>query len=146
MRSFSFPLRRALDWRRAQLDAAEAQLRRLAAAIAELERAAARLELAGGRAEDAVRRAPAVEAGDLWALAGYRQRLRQELGALAARRAAAGREMEAQRGAVLEARRQCRLLEKLEQRRRAEWSRQAGRELESLAAESFLAAWTRRRD
>jgi hypothetical protein len=35
------------------------------------------------------------------------------------------------------------LLEKLEQRRRAEWQREADRELESLAAESFLARWNR---
>jgi hypothetical protein len=46
----------------------------------------------------------------------------------------------------MEAQRQCRLLEKLEQRRRAEWSRAADREMENLAAESFLALWNRQTD
>ena len=47
---------------------------------------------------------------------------------------------------MLEAQRQCRLLEKLEQRRHAEWRRAADKEVEDLAAESFLARWSRKAD
>ena len=89
----------------------------------------------------AVRQSAVVEAGDLWALAAYRQRLMAELQALDRRRGA--KQVAAQRQKVLEAQRQCRLLEKLEQRRQAEWQREADREMESLAAESFLARWNR---
>jgi hypothetical protein len=43
----------------------------------------------------------------------------------------------------MEARRRCRLLEKLKERRRAEWEKARDRELEELASESFLARWNR---
>jgi len=146
MPAYQFSLRRVLEWRRTQLGLEEGKLRQLAAGIQELVLAAARVDLAKGRAEQAVSQAPAVEAGDLWALAAYRQRLIAELQALAARKKAAEQRLAEQRQRVLEAQRQCRLLEKLEERRRAEWGRAADRELENLAAESFLAAWNRRRE
>lgn len=143
MRAFAFPLRQALDWRRTQVDLEENRLRQLAAAREELALAAVRLDLVKGRAEQTVREAPAVAAGDLWALAAYRERLIAERQMLEARRAACEQQMEAQRQKVMEAQRQCRLLEKLEERRRAEWRRQTDREMENLAAESFLALWNR---
>jgi flagellar export protein FliJ len=146
MRAFEFPLRRVLEWRRTQFELEENKLRQLAATLEELRLAAVRLDLVKGRAEVAVRQSAVVEACDLWALAAYRQRLIAELKALALRRTACQREVDAQRQKVMEAQRQCRLLEKLEQRRRAEWSRAADREMESLAAESFLALWNRQTD
>jgi hypothetical protein len=42
-----------------------------------------------------------------------------------------------------EARRRCRLLERLRERRRAEWKTENDRELEQVAAESYLARWGR---
>jgi flagellar export protein FliJ len=146
MRAFEFPLRRVLEWRRTQFELEENKLRQLAATLEELRLAAVRLDLVKGRAEVAVRQSAVVEACDLWALAAYRQRLIAELKALALRRTACQREVDAQRQKVMEAQRQCRLLEKLEQRRRAEWSWAADREMENLAAESFLALWNRQTD
>lgn len=143
MRAFEFPLRQALQWRRTQLELAENKLRQLAASVEEMALEAVRLDLVKGRAEGAVRQAAMVEAGDLWALAAYRQRLIAELRAVALRRAAYTRELAAQREKVLDAQRQCRLLENLERRRHAEWRRAADREMENLAAESFLARWNR---
>jgi len=146
MRAFEFPLRQALGWRRTQLELEENKLRQLAANLEEMALAAVRLDLVKGRAESTVRQAAVVEAGDLWALSAYRQRLMAELQALALRRLACEQQAAAQRQRVLEAQRQCRLLEKLEQRRHAEWRTAADREIESLAAESFLALWNRRAD
>ena len=146
MRAFEFPLRQALQWRRTQLELEENKLRQLAGTLEEMALAAIRLDLVKGRAEVAVRQSAVVEAGDLWALAAYRQRLIAELQALAQRRMACEQQVAAQRQKVLEAQRQCRLLEKLEQRRHAEWRREADREMESLAAESFLARWNRQAD
>jgi len=143
MRAFEFPLRQALKWRTTQLELEETKLRQFSASLEEMALAAVRLDLVKSRAEVAVRQSAVVEAGDLWALAAYRQRLIAELQALAQRRTACERQAAAQRQKVLEAQRQCRLLEKLEQRRRAEWQKEADRELESLAAESFLARWNR---
>jgi hypothetical protein len=146
MRAFEFPLRQALQWRKTQLELEESKLRQLAATLEEMALAAVRLDLVKGRAEGAVRQAPVVDASDLWALAAYRQRLIAELQALAQRRTACEQQVAAQRQKVLEAQRQCRLLEKLEQRRHAEWQRAADSELESLAAESYLARWNRQAD
>jgi hypothetical protein len=49
--------------------------------------------------------------------------------------------MEQQRARVLHARRECRLLEKLRQARRAEWESAVNHEFEALAAETYLAQW-----
>jgi len=144
MRAFTFPLRRVLAWRETQLELEENKLRRLVAALEELALAEVRLDLTRGRAEQAVREASAVEAGDLWALAAYRQRLIAERQSLAERRRSGELQLAAQREKVIEAQRQCRLLEKLAERRLAEWRREADREIESLAAESYLASWSRR--
>ncbi len=146
MRAFEFPLRRALEWRKTQLELEENALHRLAASLEEIALAAVKLNLVKERAEVAVRQAAVVEAGDLWALASYRQRLLAEMQALAMRRAAAEREVAGQRQKVLEAERRFRLLEKLEQKRHAEWTREADKETEALAAESFLALWNRHPD
>jgi len=144
VRAFEFPLRRALEWRRTQLELEENKLRQLAATLEEMALAAVKLDLVKSRAEQTVREASTVEAGDLWALAAYRQRLIAERQALDARRKACEQQCAAQRQRVLEAQRQCRLLEKLAERRRAAWLREADRELENLASESYLAGWNRR--
>jgi hypothetical protein len=46
---------------------------------------------------------------------------------------------------MLEARRRLRLLERLKDRRMAEWRAARDKELEELASESYLAKWQRRR-
>jgi len=143
MRAFHFPLRQTLNWRQRQLEMEENQLRQLVSSREEMALAAVRLDLARGRAEQAVLDLPAVEAANLWALAAYRGRLIAEREALLRRREACERQIAVQQRKVVETQRQCRLLEKLEERRRAEWRREAEREVENLAAESFLALWNR---
>jgi hypothetical protein len=145
MQSFQFRLRQVLEWRRTQLGIEENKLLQLTAGLEELALAAAKLGLAKSRAEQNVRETPAVEAADLWALAAYRRRLLAQLEALARRRRDCQVQLAAQREQVREAQRQCRLLEKLEERRRAEWKVELDREIENQAAESFLAAWHRQR-
>ena len=46
---------------------------------------------------------------------------------------------------MLEARRRCRLLERLKERRLAEWTAERDQELEEMAAETYLARWSRGR-
>jgi hypothetical protein len=62
---------------------------------------------------------------------------------LALRYAEAEKKLAECRAAMLEARRRCSLMEKLKERRRADWEAAANREIEALAAESFLARWNR---
>ena len=142
---FHFPLERVLHWRRVQLELEENQLQRQAVALAELGRAQAELEAAAIRTEMQVREWSPLAGRDLTALAGFRGHVQREQRALAARRTEQQKRLAAQQQAMLEARRRCRLLERLRERRLAEWQMESDRELEHLAADCFLAGIVRRR-
>ncbi|SPE29220.1 conserved hypothetical protein [Candidatus Sulfopaludibacter sp. SbA3] len=90
-----------------------------------------------------VRKWSPVSGRDLAALGGFRLHVKMQERAIAARRAERQKLLEAQQAAMLEARRRCRLLERLKERRRAEWQAASDREVEEVAAESFLAGWAR---
>ncbi len=144
METFHFQLERVLEWRRTQLELEQSRLRSVTAGLAELDRQRAELEAAGVKAELSVRGA-AVSGADLAALGEFRGALRKRKNEIASRRAAQVQKVAAQEGALREARRRCRLLERLKERRTAEWRAAEDRELESLGSESFLAGWNRRR-
>ena len=76
------------------------------------------------------------------ALDRYRTHLQQQRQIALGRRQAAGLKMEEQRGRVMLARRESRLLEKLREVRRKDWEEAVNREFESLAAETYLARWS----
>src|SRR5205814_3174698 len=75
------------------------------------------------------------------ALDTYRKSLQQQKQLALERRQEARRKMDEQRGLILLARRECRLLEKLRQVRRKDWEEAVNREFEALAAETYLARW-----
>jgi len=145
MTSFRFSLERVLHWRRVQLELAENELQRRVAALEELDRERADLEAAAIRTEVQVRKWSPLAGRDLAALAGFRAHVKNEERRLARRRAERQQQVAAQQQVLLEARRRCRLLERLRERRLAEWQRESDREIEQFAAESHLAALVRRR-
>jgi hypothetical protein len=57
----------------------------------------------------------------------------------------AAQKLAEQQKLMLEARRRCRLLERLKERRFTEWTATRDREVEEIAAESYLARWGRRK-
>ena len=134
MKSFQFPLQKVLDWRRTEMALAEAHLERQLAALAELDRRRAELQAAGIRTESQVRQWRPVSGGDLAALGGFRLQIKVREQGLAARRAECQKELEKLQNAMLEARRRLRLLERLKERRLAEWRAAFDRELEEQAA------------
>jgi|YNPBryunderm2012_1023409.scaffolds.fasta_scaffold01808_3 flagellar FliJ protein len=143
MKRFVFGLESVLRWRRSLFEQQQSRLRALVA-----ERDAIRLRLREleewrRRAERAVVDAPAVTGGELAALESYRRRLHAERARKQQELADCEARIEAQRQRVVEARRRVRLLERLKERRYAEWEAEALRELETLAAESYLARWKR---
>ena len=144
MKTFHFPLERVLDWRRTQLEIEEARFRQAATTLAAVDHA--RAELAAGlvRAECEVRRAQAVSGIDLAALSAYRARARHESARLEGKRTECARALADRQAAMLEARRRLRLLERLKERRVAEWKAARDREVEETASESYLAQWGRR--
>ena len=145
MKSFHFPLEKALEWRRRQLELEESRVRRQVAALAELDRTRAELEATAIRAEVQVQAWMPLAGQDLASWARFREYVDRQERALAVRRAAGQHQLEEQRKVMLEARRRCRLLERLRERRLAEWRAASDRELEQFAAECYLAGVARRR-
>jgi hypothetical protein len=145
MKAFHFSSERVLNWRRLQLEIEENKFKQQAAALAAVDRARAELEAQAIGSEVQVRAWASVSGRDLAALAGLRLYVRKESARLATLRSQCRRTLDVAQQALLEARRRCRLLERLKERRFAEWRLAAGREVEQLAAESHLAALARRR-
>jgi hypothetical protein len=144
MTKFQFPLQKALDWRRTQLELAQARLEQQLAELAGIDRERAELDAMGQRTEAEVRQFTLIEGGDLSALGSFRLRVKAHGQALAAKRAECQKELAARQTAMLEVRRRCRLLDRLKERRLTEWESEAGKELDQLAADSYLAQWARR--
>jgi len=144
MKTFQFPLEKALDWRRSQLGLAEARVRQQAAALAGLDRARAELDAIGRRTDAEVRAFNPLAGGDLSALGSFRLSQKTRETRLAVKRAEEQKELAVRQAAMLEARRRRRLLERLKERRWAEWQAARDRELEELAADSYMARFARR--
>lgn len=143
MKTFQFPLQKALNLRATQLGLAEAKFQEAAAAVAEADKQREMLLESQATAEAQVRRATTVAGEELAALDSFRRHARLDEKRLAQQRAVRVAALDERRGAMLEARRRLRLLERLKERRHAEWSAQAAKELEELASESYLACWAR---
>ena len=145
MTAFRFRLEKVLALRRTQLELEDAKLRRQIAVVADLDGERAQLEAAAIQSEEEVRGWSPLPGQALAALANFHAHTRRRADELAAQRQQAVGRLQAQQQVLLEARRRCRLLERLEQRKRAEWQEAAARELEQLAAESYLAGLARRK-
>jgi len=145
MRAFHFPLEKALGWRRVQLELEEARYKQQVAVLAGLDRQRAEVEASGIRAEIQVREWRPVAAGDLTALGSFRLYVKSRESEIARLRFEAARKLAEQQKLMLEARRRCRLLERLKEHRLTEWTAERDREVEEIAAESYLARWSRRR-
>jgi hypothetical protein len=143
MKAFQFPLQKALDLRQTQFELAQALVERKLALLLEIDRERAGIEAAGERSELEVRQLPCIEGRDLTALAGFRLAIRARSQALAAKRVECQKELASRQAVLLEARRRCRLLERLKERRLTEWQSAADKELEELAADSYMAQWAR---
>jgi flagellar protein FliJ len=141
MRAFRFPLQKALDLRARQLELEEAKLQQAAAALAVVDRERESLLKGRADAEALVRAGKAVAGEVLAALGAFRLYSDTEAKRIAQRRLQSENALEEQRKVMLEARRKLRLLEKLKERRYAEWSAVAAKELEEMASESYLARW-----
>jgi len=143
MKRFVFGLESVLRWRRSLFEQEQNRLRALVAERDAIGLRLRELEQLRQRAERALLEAPAVTGGELAALESYRRRLSAERARRQEELAGCERRIQAQRERVVEARRRVRLLERLKERRYAEWEAEANRELEALAAESYLARWKR---
>ena len=143
MRRFRFRLESVLGWRLIQLELEETQLQGLFGELRQLESRQAALEAAKAEAERSVLSLQVVEAQELGALEAHRLHLASEKARLREQQADCAVRIATQRDAVRKAEQNLRLLERIKQRRFAEWAREVDKEQESLAAEVFLAQWHR---
>ncbi len=143
MKSFHFPLQKVLDLRTTQLEVEEVRYKKQLAEVAELDRKRAEVEASGLRAETQVREWGAVASNELTALGSFRLRARKLQTQIQSHRIEAANAADAQYQKMLEARRRCRLLQRLKERRLAEWTVARDHEVEEIAAESYLARWSR---
>ena len=97
------------------------------------------------RAEIQVREWRPIAGGDLTALGSFRLYVKSRESEIARLRLEAAQKLAEQQKLMLEARRRCRLLERLKERRFTEWTAARDREVEEIAAESYLARWRRRK-
>jgi len=142
MTTFAFRLERVLRWRQAKLELEQFALSRLAAECTRWDLTLAGFESTRASEEALVLSRNTVTGEEFGALDRYRKHLQQQKQIALDRRQAAGLKMEEQRGRVMLARRESRLLEKLRDVRRKDWEEAVNREFESLAAETYLARWS----
>jgi len=138
MNRFEFRLQKVMEWREKELEVEEARLKQRSLEVQELDRAYAALKSAEASAENELRGSTAIRGQDLAALAGYRRWAQAHARQLTAERAEASDRLAAQQQIMLEARRRCRLLERLRERRLAAWQAAENKEREEIAAESHL--------
>jgi flagellar export protein FliJ len=143
VKSFRFPLQRVLDWRSIQLRTEEEKLAGLQQKLAALMHREKALTVAQSRSESAVLAMPVIEGSDLRALAGFHVRIKSERAALKASRTQCDAQIAEQRKRLLKARKDCRVLEQLKDKRHQEWSYLVEREVEDTAAESYISNWLR---
>lgn len=143
MQAFRFRLQRVLHVREKQLEVEEVRFKQAAAAVAELDRSLSGMRASVALAETELRRSSKLDGSELAAFDSYRSGMQRRERELLGRRRERLNAMERQQAVMMEARRRCRLLERLKERRREEWDAARDRELEETASESFLAGWAR---
>jgi hypothetical protein len=143
MTAYRFSLQKALDLRLKQLEKEEAEFKRQTAALADLDRLRAHLQTAKLQEETMVRDKKILSGYDLAVLAAFRFMVEKRDQEIAARIVEAKKQLDQQQAVMLEARQRCRLLERLKERGLEEWQAARDKELEEMAAESFLAQWSK---
>jgi len=143
MKKFRFPLDKLLRYRRSRLAERQAELEKLLAGRAQVERCLAALEQEEQLVMDSLRRMPVLGADDLASADQFRRyavaesaRLLREVSEFASR-------IEAARQAVVDARREVEILERLRERRLNAWRQEVDRETEQQIAELVVARWRR---
>ena len=141
MKPFRFSLQRVLEFRASKVDLEETKLGALRNELAGLDREIERVEQSRQKSVRALATVQESRGEDLRALTRFCARLEREHMALAQKRLSCCQQFARQQQTYLQARTEHRLIEKLRERQLAEWTREAGRELDRVAGELYLARW-----
>lgn len=140
MPPFRFRLAKALEWYGEKCRLEEDRLREKVAALNRSQAELARASEARLIVERELLQTAVLPAAELLALSRYRRRALQDERRLAGERLRCERERDAQLVVVQAARRRVRLIEKIRERKLTEYTVEADRELEELAADAFRSA------
>jgi flagellar export protein FliJ len=143
MKAFQFRLKRVLELREMQLKNEEAKLEQLWSARRRMEAEMQAMEESLKKARTELSKQATLRSSDLLTLELYDRHIVSERKHWEARLVAQDQAIERQQAVVVEARRLVRLLEKLRERRQAEWQAGQEKELEELATEFATAQWGR---
>lgn len=143
MTTFHFRLQRVLDFRRMQFQIAESECQRAGAKLCAIQAQQAALAAKKSETRKAFARLPEVAGQDLAALPGWYQWTVKTSEYLSRAERTAAEELQKRRGALVEAQRKVRLLEKLRDKREAGWQEEFDREIEELAADSTNSRYAR---
>jgi flagellar export protein FliJ len=144
MQTFRFRLEKVLEWYTRQYELEERRLAVCLAALAQAKAAIAALLAERLSIEQEILSRAAIPAQDLVNLSLYRLGVRKRELELHAVRDGRQAEVAAQRLKLQAAERRVRLLEKLRERRVAEYTYAETRELEELASDAFFSKWAAR--
>ena len=139
MKSFEFRLERVLRWRSAQLTAEEAKLRRLVEEQAGIQRQIHHLRAEKLKIETSAAGLGSLEGHDLASLHGYHLHSISEERRLLDLHGRKEQAIAAQQRSYREAKRRFHLLEELRSRKLTAWRQEWDKEIDQVAAESFLA-------
>jgi hypothetical protein len=145
MQRFQFRLDRVLDWSRKQCGMEEGRLAACLALVQDTDRKIEALRAERAAIDRELLTRPAIPAADFFNLGRYRTRAGKEELELGEERRQRLQSAAEQRVRVQQAQQRVGLLEKMRDRRLAEYSIAADRELEEAAAEAFLVRWSQTR-
>lgn len=143
MKAFKFNLQRVLEWREMQVRAAEEKLNQLQQQLTLLKQQEEALRSEYIAAESRVSALPTMNGADMQSLAGFRLSTAKHLKTNQAQQQQYAVLIAEQRERMVKARGDHKVLEKLKEQRRRNWTYLNDREMEDTAAEVFLANWSR---
>jgi len=143
MKAFQFPLQRVLEYRELQMRTEEEKLSTIQNQLAEVLHRENALTAAQLNAEMNLLGRPVVEATEFRALSAFQLRIRSEKVSLVAARKNLETQIAEQRKRLLKARKDCKILQNLKDRRKKAWTYLSDREIENIAAESYISNWAR---
>jgi hypothetical protein len=141
VKSFRFPLDRALHIRRAQLEIEQAKLQRLVRDREQLESQAQDIRNESSATRKALTTQSLFAAGEIATMPDYQRGAKLRLHKLEQQKNALIGKAQEQRRVTIEAERKVKLLEKLRSKRLGEWQTGMNNEQENFAADAYLARW-----
>lgn len=143
MKSFHFSLQRVLEYRALQMREEEEKLSTMQNQLAGVLHRENALTAAQLNAEMNLLAQALVDAAEFRSLSAFQLRIRGEKITLLAARKNLELKVAEQRKRLLKARKDCKILENLKDRRKKAWTYLSDRELENTAAESYISNWAR---